>query len=66
MIRKLEDEKSYTGIKNEVSCIIETTDYSSWIDLCLSESMRTHYIQRGMTYGEVFLRMSQPKEKIKE
>lgn len=61
MIRKLEDEKSYTGIKNEVSCIIETTDYSSWIDLCLSESMRTHYIQRGMTYGEVFLRMIKQK-----
>jgi predicted acylesterase/phospholipase RssA len=57
MIRKLEDEKSYTGIKNEVSCISETTDYSGWIDLCLSESMRTQYIQRGMTYGEVFLRL---------
>ena len=61
MIRKLEDEKSYTGIKNEVSCIIETTDYSSWIDLCLSESMRTQYIQRGITYGEVFLRMIKQK-----
>lgn len=61
MIRKLEDEKSYTGIKNEVSCISETTDYSSWIDLCLSESMRTQCIQRGMTYGEVFLRMIKQK-----
>ena len=57
MIRKIEDEKSYVGIKNEVSCVSETTDYSSWFDLCLKESMRIQYIQRGMTYGEVFLRL---------
>ena len=57
MIRKLEDEKSYVKLKNEVSCVSETTDYTSWFDLCSDESKRIHYIQRGMTYGEVFLRL---------
>jgi predicted acylesterase/phospholipase RssA len=57
MIRKLEDEKSYVGIKNEVSCVIEPVDYSSWFDLCSDESKRIHYVQRGMTHGEVFLRL---------
>ena len=57
MIRKLEDEKSYVGIKNEVSCVIEPVDYSSWFDLCSDESKRVKYIQRGMTHAEVFLRL---------
>jgi predicted acylesterase/phospholipase RssA len=57
MIRKIENENSYIKIKNEVSCVSETTDYTSWFDLCSDESKRIHYIQRGMTYGEVFLRL---------
>ena len=57
MIRKLENEKSYVNIKNEVSCVGETTEYTSWFDLCSDENKRIHYIHRGMTYGEVFLRM---------
>lgn len=57
MIRKIENENSYIKIKNEVSCISETTDYTSWFDLCSDESKRIHYIHRGMTYGEVFLRL---------
>jgi predicted acylesterase/phospholipase RssA len=57
MIRKIENENSYVKIKNEVSCVSETTDYTSWFDLCSDESKRVHYINRGMTYGEVFLRL---------
>ena len=57
MIRKLENEKSYVNIKNEVSCVGETIEYTSWFDLCSDESKRIHYINRGMTYGEVFLRL---------
>ena len=57
MIRKIENENSYIKIKNEVSCVSETTDYTSWFDLCSDESKRIHYIHRGMTYGEVFLRL---------
>jgi len=57
MIRKIENENSYVKIKNEVSCVSETTDYTSWFDLCSDESKRKHYIHRGMTYGEVFLRL---------
>ena len=57
MIRKIENENSYIKIKNEVSCVSETIDYTSWFDLCSDESKRIHYIHRGMTYGEVFLRL---------
>ena len=57
MIRKIENENSYIKIKNEVSCVRETIDYTSWFDLCSDESKRIHYIHRGMTYGEVFLRL---------
>ena len=57
MIRKLENEKSYVNIKNEVSCVGETIEYTSWFDLCSDENKRIHYIHRGMTYGEVFLRL---------
>ena len=57
MIRKIENENLYIKIKNEVSCVSETTDYTSWFDLCSDESKRIHYIHRGMTYGEVFLRL---------
>ena len=57
MIRKLENEKSYVNIKNEVSCVGEKIEYTSWFDLCSDESKRIHYIHRGMTYGEVFLRL---------
>ncbi len=57
MIRKLEDEKSYIKIKNEVSCVGEKIDYTSWFDLCSDESKRIQYIHRGMTYGEVFFRL---------
>ena len=57
MIRKIENENSYIKIKNEVSCVSETTDYTSWFDLCSDESKRIHHIHRGMTYGEVFLRL---------
>jgi predicted acylesterase/phospholipase RssA len=57
MIRKLENEKSYVDIKNEVSCVGEKIDYTSWFDLCSHENKRIHYIHRGMTYGEVFLRL---------
>jgi len=57
MIRKLENEKSYVNIKNEVSSVSEIIDYTSWFDLCSDENKRIHYIQRGMTYGEVFLRL---------
>lgn len=57
MIRKIENENSYIKIINEVSCVSETTDYTSWFDLCSDESKRIHYIHRGMTYGEVFLRL---------
>jgi predicted acylesterase/phospholipase RssA len=57
MIRKLDNEKSYVSIKNEVSCVGEKIEYTSWFDLCSDENKRTHYIHRGMTYGEVFLRL---------
>jgi len=57
MIRKLENEKSYVNIKNEVSCVSENIDYTSWFDLCSDENKRVHYIHMGMAYGEVFLRM---------
>jgi predicted acylesterase/phospholipase RssA len=57
MIRKLENENSYVNIKNEVSCVGEKIDYTSWFDLCSDENKRIHYIHRGMTYGEVFLRL---------
>jgi len=57
MIRKLENEKSYVNIKNEVSCVCEKIEYTSWFDLCSDENKRIHYIHRGMTYGEVFLRL---------
>ena len=57
MIRKIENENSYIKIKNEVLCVSETTDYTSWFDLCSDETKRIHYIHRGMTYGEVFLRL---------
>lgn len=61
MIRKLENEKSYINIKNEVSCVGETIEYTSWFDLCFDESKRIQYIQRGMTHGEVFLRLVNKK-----
>jgi predicted acylesterase/phospholipase RssA len=61
MIRKLENEKSYVNIKNEVSCVGETIEYTSWFDLCSDEAKRVHYIQRGMTYGEVFFRLVNKK-----
>lgn len=57
MIRKIDNEKSYTKIKNEVTCIGEKNDFINWFDLCSDESKRIHYIHRGMTCGEVFLRM---------
>jgi predicted acylesterase/phospholipase RssA len=57
MIRKLDNEKSYVSIKNEVSCVGEKIEYTSWFDLCSDENKRIHYIHRGMTYGEVFLRL---------
>ena len=57
MIRKLENENSYINIKNEVSCVSEKIEYTSWFDLCSDENKRIHYIHRGMTYGEVFLRL---------
>ena len=57
MIRKIDNEKSYTKIKNEVTCISEKNDFINWFDLCSDESKRIHYIHRGMTCGEVFLRM---------
>jgi predicted acylesterase/phospholipase RssA len=57
MIRKLENENSYVNIKNEVSCVGEKIDYISWFDLCYDESKRVQYINRGMTHGEVFLRL---------
>lgn len=58
MIRKLENEKSYVNIKNEVSCVGETIEYTSWFDLCSDEKKRMQYINRGMTYAELFLRMA--------
>lgn len=61
MIRKLENEKSYISIKNEVSCVAEIMESTSWFDLCSDESKRIQYIHRGMTYGEVFLRMRNKK-----
>lgn len=57
MIRKIDNEKSYIKIKNEVTCISEKNDFINWFDLCSDESKRLHYIHRGMTCGEVFLRM---------
>lgn len=57
MIRKIDNVNSYIKIKNEVSCDKETTEYTSWFDLFSDESKRIHYIHRGMTYGEVFLRL---------
>ena len=58
MIRKIDNEKSYTKIKNEVMCISEKSDFINWFDLCSDESKRIQYIHRGMTCGEVFLRMT--------
>lgn len=66
MIRKLENEKSYISIKNEVSCVGEIIECTSWFDLCSDESKRIQYIHRGMTYGEVFLRMINKKENISD
>ena len=57
MIRKIDNEKSYIKIKNEVTCISEKNDFINWFDLCSDESKRIHYIHRGMTCGEIFLRM---------
>ena len=57
MIRKIDNEKNYIKIKNEVTCISEKNDFISWFDLCSDELKRMHYIHRGMTCGEVFLRM---------
>jgi len=56
MIRKIDSEDSITKIRNEVTCVSEINDYTSWFDLCSDESKRLYFIQRGMTYGEVFLR----------
>lgn len=57
MIRKIDNEKSYIKIKNEVTCISEKNDFINWFDLCSDESKRIQYIHRGMTCGEIFLRM---------
>lgn len=57
MIRKIDNEKNYTKIKNEVTCISEKNDFINWFDLCSDESKRIQYIHRGMTCGEIFLRM---------
>ena len=56
MIRKIDNEESIPKILNEVTCVSETNDYTSWFDLCSDESKRLYFIQRGMTYGEVFFR----------
>jgi predicted acylesterase/phospholipase RssA len=56
MIRKIDSEDSITKIRNEVTCVSEINDYTSWFDLCSDESKRLYFIQRGMTYGEVFYR----------
>ena len=56
MIRKIDNEESIPKILNEVTCVSETNDYTSWFDLCSDESKRRYFIQRGMTYGEVFFR----------
>jgi predicted acylesterase/phospholipase RssA len=66
MIRKLENEKSYVNIKNEVSCVGETIEYTSWFDLCSDEKKRMQYINRGMTYAELFLRMVNKGENVGE
>jgi predicted acylesterase/phospholipase RssA len=57
MIRNIDNEKSYIKIKNEVTCISDKNDFINWFDLCSDESKRIHYIHRGMTCGEIFLRM---------
>lgn len=66
MIRKLENEKSYVNIKNEVSCVGETIEYTSWFDLCSDEKKRIQYINRGMTYAELFLRIVNKRENVGE
>ena len=37
MIRKIDNEKSIIKILNEVTCVSETNDYTSWFDLCSDE-----------------------------
>ena len=64
--RKLENEKSYVNIKNEVSCVGETIEYTSWFDLCSDEKKRIQYINRGMTYAELFLRIVNKRENIND
>ena len=52
---KMDKENNKIKIKNEINCINELKEYVDWLGVLNNEDCRSFLIERGMTYGEIFI-----------
>ena len=51
----MDKENNKIKIKNEINCINELKEYVDWLGVLNNEDCRSFLIERGMTYGEIFI-----------